>query len=77
MKVKCNRCQETHNVILKPKVVKVQDVVFEHDEDLRNPKYTILVKAICPKCERYIKYVKQTDEMMDELNSYFDASLPY
>ena len=77
MKLRCNRCKEEYNVILKPKIRAVPEGIFKDPNDKRNPKYTIMVKAICPNCSMYLKFVKQTDEVVEELNNYFDRALPY
>jgi len=68
MYLKCNRCKQELPVKLIPKIIPIQNVVFKNQNDPRNPKYNVMIKAICEKCGRFIKFIKQNQQVIDETN---------
>ena len=67
MKILCNHCGYEGPPILTHKIVPVQEHLRR---DPRMPKYTVMVKGSCMKCKQYIKFVKQTPEVIDTINEH-------
>jgi hypothetical protein len=72
MKSRCNRCQKEVEAFLTPKMVK-----FTHPlqgTDKRIPKWNVMVKSVCSECLRYIKFEKQDEKTMAELQESIDTA---
>jgi len=65
MKIKCQNCQEVHNSYLQPKIIPVSEFA---KKDPWAPKYTVMIKASCFQCGKFIKFVKQNDDTINEVN---------
>src|SRR5574343_427008 len=70
MKLKCNRCEKEENVILCPKIIpcSLTDQAIVKGYEKLKPKYTVMIKAICPICHQYIKFIAQDDDAIEEVN---------
>jgi len=66
MKIRCNRCEKIVDGIITPQIAK-----FTHElqaTDKRIPKYNVMLRATCSECDRYITFVSQTSDTVDEAN---------
>lgn len=66
MKVNCRKCKEEVMPALFPKIIPIPGGSISEDA-YYPPRYTFMVKAICPICKRYIKFMKQDDMTAEEL----------
>lgn len=67
MKLKCNRCQVEVNPALTLNPRTVIPTLFKSPNFDANPKWTFMIRATCPLCDTYIKFVKQDKETVEKL----------
>ncbi len=63
MRIDCKNCGEVV-ATLRPRFFANPAKVLSQND----PKYLFHVKAICPECGEYIKFVSQDDSVIAELN---------
>jgi len=67
MEYRCARCKEETETNIKLKFF----ANTQRKTD-RDPKYSFVVSAYCSKCQQYIKHLPQNEELMTEINDYFE-----
>lgn len=65
----CNKCGVVAIPIYSIRFFPVMPEIFKSATDPRNPKYTLRVRADCRSCQAFIKFVAQTNILIDYLNA--------
>ena len=60
----CNGCKHVGIPLLAHKIIPSKNPT----NDIRWPKYTVMIKGLCSECGNYIKFVKQTPAVIERLN---------
>lgn len=55
--------------------LQVQPVVFKSTTDPRNPKYNLMIKSRCRKCNTFMGAMAHTEDMMKYLETVLNLSL--
>ena len=71
----CPHCGEIEaELLLYPTIIPVAgEWIFKNKDDVRNPKYTFMIKASCKSCGKYIKFIPQTEEAISFLKSTLET----
>jgi len=67
MKLQCNNCKKEVTVLLTLKPFKVSEKLLKSPGYQHNPDWTFHVKAVCPDCKKYIRFLAKTDELVEDL----------
>lgn len=73
-KMKCKYCQEETQTIYSFVIEPIRLDLLKFPNWKASPKCTVTrIKATCGKCGRYLKFVKQTPELINKINKRLDV----
>lgn len=67
MHIFCNHCKELNDTEVSIKFIKIALETLKNLNDRRNPKWNFMLKAVCKKCRSYIKFLPQTEDIIQAL----------
>ena len=59
--MECTDCMETNRKY-------TMRLIFTNRQDLAYPKFIPQIKELCSSCGQYIKFAKQTEELIERFN---------
>jgi len=69
-KLQCATCGVNDYPVVIIRMMKTPDNLFKiTGNNPITPKYTFHLKALCSGCGKYLKFIKQTDEIISQINS--------